>query len=202
MPIAEKRDFSFPPYFEPQGDKKKAMTTLPRWSEPERHRIVESLSALARHLGLARSTVHGWAISGQLPARKDGRYSTRQVAAWLRQRENEWMEAEVRGAGERSPELEKLRRVMRQLKELELREATGELVRGAPLAAEYREVCAGIRTRMTNVPGRLALEVQGQPLDRIRAIMEREFAAVSEGIEAVAAQWARRVEACKARASG
>lgn len=172
-----------------------------------------SASECARLLGKDRGTVTRWLEQGcptiGAAAREDGvewRLDLGAVVAWLlaREREAEREKLEAKHA----PELERLRRALEQagsedgeattwqearrrrtlaearLRELEVRERSGELLDAKRTELEIATMGTGWRVRMMAMPSRAAVEVAG--LDKPAAcfaVLDRE---VREALEAVA----------------
>jgi hypothetical protein len=148
------------------------------WAEPDRHRIVKSIREVAEALSASQRTLARWNTSGDLPRRKDGRYSTKQICKWLLERE----EIADREKGHTSRELAEARDkkalIEGKIRELELLRLRRELVTTESVTMAFDRLCGSVRAGLAGFAEQVAPQCEGLNAHGIQAVIERELDAL------------------------
>lgn len=148
------------------------------WAEPSRHRIVKSIRELAEILGASQRTLARWNTSGDLPKRKDGRYSTKQVCRWLLEREEEIDKSKGYSSQELAEARDKKALIEGQIRELELLRLRRELVTTKSVTLAFDRLCGFVRSGLAGFAEQVAPQCEGLNATGIQAVIERELDAL------------------------
>lgn len=136
-----------------------------RFHEPTEHVACDSVEALARALSIAPSTLGKWKREGAEFQREDGKFCSRLLFAWLKEREDE----DEDDPGKR------LLTAKADREALKLRRERGELMLVEDVREALHGLCAIVRTSLQTLPARMANRLAGQPAATIEQELDKEL---------------------------
>lgn len=148
------------------------------WVEPNNHRIVGSIRELAEVLSASQRTLARWNTSGDLPKRKDGRYSTRQVCKWLLEREEQIEKSKGYSSKELAEARDKKALIEGQIRELELKRLKRQLVTTDSVIMAIERLTGSTRASLSGFGEKVAPQCEGLNAHGIQAVIERELDAL------------------------
>ena len=122
----------------------------PEWRSPKRHSHERTIGSAARALGVKPEALKRWLRDGCIKRRKDGKIATRDIEAYLKQRDVEYAEFQQKRLEQ--GDLNAIERVKLRLLQVKLARECSHLLTRESMQAGYRKLALGIRQRILDMP--------------------------------------------------
>ena len=154
----------------------------------QKHKVCGSMKELHRVTGISYSTLQTWKDRGDLPVRKDGKYSTKQLYDLLYEKEKK-MEEKREEEKALGPSEEKLsgtarwREARAEMVELDLKEKRGELLSTSSVMRSFRDLSAVIRGKFHDFGSRVSPNLEMKKRAHIQHIIDEEMTRAFEDVQ-------------------